>query len=64
MYDTVPSPECPSGRGRIAVYEMFKIDREVQAMILKIQFMMILYKIARKNGMLTMKRRRIRCLKD
>ncbi len=56
MYDTVPSPECPSGtRGRIAVYEMFKIDREVQAMILKNPVYDDLYKIARKNGMLTMK---------
>ncbi|MGH7249895.1 MAG: GspE/PulE family protein, partial [Minisyncoccia bacterium] len=36
MYDTVPSSECPSGtRGRIAVFEMFKIDREMQEVILK-----------------------------
>lgn len=56
MYDTVPSPDCPSGtRGRIAIYEMFKIDKEVQAMILKNPVYDDLYKIARKNGMLTMK---------
>ncbi len=31
MYDTVPSGECPSGtRGRIAVFEMFKVDKEMQ----------------------------------
>jgi len=31
MYETVPSGECPSGaRGRIAIFEMFKIDREMQ----------------------------------
>jgi len=30
MYDTVPSGECPSGtRGRIAVFEMFKVDKEM-----------------------------------
>jgi len=56
MYDTVPSSDCPSGtRGRTAIYEMFKIDREVQAMILKNPVYDDLYKIARKNGMLTMK---------
>jgi type II secretory ATPase GspE/PulE/Tfp pilus assembly ATPase PilB-like protein len=47
---------CPSGtRGRVAIYEMFKIDKEVQAMILKNPVYDDLYKIARKNGMLTMK---------
>jgi type II secretory ATPase GspE/PulE/Tfp pilus assembly ATPase PilB-like protein len=56
MYDTVPSADCPSGtRGRVAIYEMFKIDKEVQAMILKNPVYDDLYKIARKNGMLTMK---------
>ena len=38
MYETVPSSECPFGtRGRIAVFEMFKVDKEVQNVILKIQ---------------------------
>ena len=56
MYDTVPSPECPSGtRGRIAIFEMFKINKEMQNVILKNPVNSEIYKIARENGMLTMK---------
>ncbi len=56
MYETVPSMECPSGtRGRIAVYEMFKIDKEMQAVILKNPINSEIYKTARKSGMLMMK---------
>lgn len=56
MYDTVPSPECPSGtRGRIAIFEMFKIDREMQAVILKNPTNVAIYKLARSKGMLMMK---------
>jgi type IV pilus assembly protein PilB len=56
MYDTVPSSECPFGtRGRIAVYEMFKVDKEMQAVILKSPTDIEIYKVARKNGMLMMR---------
>jgi len=56
MYDTVPSPECPSGtRGRIAIFEMFKIDREMQAVILKNPTNAAIYKLARSKGMLVMR---------
>jgi type IV pilus assembly protein PilB len=56
MYDTVPSNECPSGtRGRVAVYEMFKIDAEMQSVILKNPTSTEIYKVARKNGMLMMR---------
>ena len=56
MYDTVPSNECPSGtRGRIAVFEMFKIDKEMQNVILKSPTNIEIYKVARKKGMLMMK---------
>ena len=56
MYDTVPSPECPSGtRGRIAVFEMFKIDKEMQAIILKNPTNAAIYKLARSKGMLMMR---------
>jgi type IV pilus assembly protein PilB len=56
MYDVVPSPECPSGtRGRIAVFEMFKIDKEMQNVILKNPTNNEIYKVARKNGMLMMR---------
>ncbi len=56
MYETVPSSECPSGtRGRIAVYEMFKVDKEIQGVILKTPTNMEIYKSARGKGMLTMR---------
>jgi len=54
-YETVPSAECPSGtRGRIAVFEMFKVDKEMQQVILKNPVGAEIYKVARKNGMFTM----------
>jgi len=56
VYDTVPSPECPSGtRGRIAIFEMFKIGKEMQKVILKNPIDSEIYKVARNNGMLVMK---------
>jgi type II secretory ATPase GspE/PulE/Tfp pilus assembly ATPase PilB-like protein len=56
MYDTIPSTECPSGtRGRIAVFEMFKIDKEMQQVILKDPTDGAIYKLARSKGMLTMR---------
>lgn len=56
MYETVGVPECPTGtRGRIAIYEMFKIDKSIQQIILKNPTDATLYAQARKNGMLIMK---------
>jgi len=56
MYNTVPSAECPSGtRGRIAIFEMFKIDQEMQEIILKHPVYSEIYKAARQNGMLLMR---------
>ena len=56
MYETIPTLDCPSGtRGRIAIFEMFKIDREMQNIILKNPVDSEIYRIARKNGMLMMK---------
>jgi len=56
MYDVVASPECPSGtKGRIAIFEMFNVDKEMQNVILKSPTDQEIYKIARKNGMLMMR---------
>lgn len=56
MYDTVPSPECPTGtKGRIAIYEMFKVDKEMQSVILKNPIDSEIYKTARNKGMLMMR---------
>jgi type IV pilus assembly protein PilB len=56
MYETVSVPECPSGtRGRIAIFEMFKIGKEMQQIILKNPVDSAIYKIARVDGMLMMR---------
>lgn len=56
MYETVPSPECPSGtKGRMAVFEMFAVDKEMEAVILKNPVDTEIMKVARKKGMLTMR---------
>lgn len=56
MYETIPTPECPTGtRGRIAVYEMFRIDKEMQSIILSNPVESEIYKAARNKGMLFMK---------
>ena len=56
MYETVSSGECPSGtRGRIAVFEMFKVDKDMQGVILKDPTNGAIYKSAREKGMLMMR---------
>lgn len=51
-----PSPECPSGvRGREAVIEMFKMDEDVEKVILTNPADSEIYKAVRNKGMLTMK---------
>ncbi len=56
MYETVPSTDCPSGtRGRIAIFEMFRVNPEMQTVILKNPVDSEIYKVARKNGMLLMR---------
>jgi type IV pilus assembly protein PilB len=56
MYDTVPTSECPTGtRGRVAVFEMFTVDKEMQGIILKNPIDSEIFRVARNNGMLTMK---------
>ena len=56
MYEVVPSTECPSGtRGRIAIFEMFDVNKEMQSVILKNPIDSEIYRVARKNGMLIMR---------
>jgi type IV pilus assembly protein PilB len=55
-HEAVPSPECPAGtRGRIAVFEMFAIDKEMQEIILKNPVESAIYNLARERGMVTMR---------
>lgn len=56
IYEAVPSPECSSGtRGRVALYEMFKVDKEIQEIILKKPVEQEIYKAARSKGLITIK---------
>ncbi len=56
VYDAVPSPECPSGtKGRIAIFEMFRVDKDMINTILKSPTNSEIYKTARQKGMLMMR---------
>jgi type IV pilus assembly protein PilB len=51
-----PTPECPTGtRGRLAVFEMFAMDKEVEKMILSSGTELELAKLVRNKGMLSMR---------
>lgn len=48
--------ECPNGtRGRVAVFEMFEMNKEIEDVILKNPIDTEIYKAARNQGMITMK---------
>ncbi|HEY4495781.1 MAG TPA: hypothetical protein VJC04_00280, partial [Candidatus Paceibacterota bacterium] len=52
----MPSPECPKGtRGRTAVMEVLEMNHDLEAAILKNASEAEMMKIARAQGMLTMK---------
>lgn len=56
LYNIEPTKECPSGtRGRTAVYEILDVNKEIEEIILKNPSESEIKKIARANGMLTMK---------
>lgn len=56
MFEIIPSSDCPSGsRGRMAVYEMFKIDKDIQNILLKNPVENEIYKAVRAKGMLSIK---------
>ncbi|MES2953600.1 MAG: GspE/PulE family protein [Patescibacteria group bacterium] len=56
VYRAIPSPTCSSGtKGRLAVFEMLPIDKDLQTVILKNPTEQEIYKTARAKGMLTMK---------
>ncbi len=56
MKKTVPSKTCPSGtRGRVAIFEMFEVDKDVQATILRSPTELDLRALLRSKGMLSMK---------
>jgi len=56
IFEAVPSPESSSGlSGRIALFEMFKIDKEMQNIILRNPTEQDIYNLARSRGMLTLR---------
>lgn len=56
VYRLDPTPDCPSGtRGRIAVFEMFDMNSDLERAILANKPEDEMFAIVRKNGMLTMK---------
>lgn len=56
VYTIDPTPEAPKGtRGRMAVFEVFKMDKEIENAILKSPTELEISKILRKKGMLTMR---------
>ncbi len=56
MFEVTSSSEAPSGtRGRVAVFEMFAVDKEIQELILKNPVEPELYKIVRSKGLITLR---------
>lgn len=56
LYEAVSVPECSSGtRGRIAVLEVFEVDKEIEKIILSDPTEVHLWEAARKKGMISMK---------
>jgi type IV pilus assembly protein PilB len=56
VYEAIPSPACPSGtKGRTAVFEFLKMDRDLEHIILTNPVEQAIYDAARAKGMLMMK---------
>jgi len=56
VYEAIPSSACPSGtKGRTAVFEFLKMDRDLEHIILTNPVEQAVYEAARAKGMLTMK---------
>ena len=56
VYKASESVDCPNGtRGRVAVIEVFKMDKDIEAVILKDANELDITKVVRAKGMLTMK---------
>ncbi len=56
VYQISPTPDCPKGtRGRTAVFEVFKMDKDIESAILKSPTELEISRLLRQKGMLTMK---------
>ncbi len=55
LYSRAPSADCPTGtRGRIAVFEMFEMDKDLERIITKNATELEISKLVREKGMYTM----------
>ena len=55
LYGLAQTPECPNGtRGRMAVFEMFEMDKDLEQVILKEPTDVAVEKVVRAKGMLTL----------
>ncbi|MBX4206297.1 GspE/PulE family protein [Candidatus Parcubacteria bacterium] len=56
VYEIIPTATCPTGtKGRVAVTEVFEMDKEIEAAVLKGANEQELFKVIRDKGMLSMK---------
>ncbi len=56
VYKIQPTPECPKGtRGRMAVFEMFKMDSDIEKVILENPTESAVLESVRKKGMITIR---------
>lgn len=56
LYEVEVSSDCPSGtRGRVAVFEVLSMDKDIEALILNSGSEIEIADLVRKKGMLTMK---------
>lgn len=56
FYRAKPTPDCPNGtRGRMAVFEILRMNAELERVVLSEPVEERVYAAARKNGMLTMR---------
>jgi type IV pilus assembly protein PilB len=56
VLENAPTADCPKGtRGRVAVFEMFKMDKELEKVILTNPTAPEIWKVVRGKGMLTMR---------
>lgn len=56
VYEAQPTPTCPSGvRGRMAVMEMFEMDKDLEGVILNKPTNNEIMKVLRTKGMMTLK---------
>ncbi|MEK7201665.1 MAG: hypothetical protein AAB737_03460, partial [Patescibacteria group bacterium] len=56
VYEAHPGPDCPNGtRGRLAVFEILRMDKDIEHVVLTTPVEEKVYAAARAKGMLTLR---------